>query len=65
MRNFVLNFMLRVVMGILGICLCNALFSDFGVKLHLGLNPLNLLTVGTLGFSGFGVLLAISLFTLL
>ena len=66
MKDFVLNFLLRVVFGILGIYVCNTLLSDvFGVSLHLGLNPINLLTIGSLGISGFGLVLAVATFSLL
>ena len=66
MKDFLLNFLLRVVFGILGIYVCNTLLSDvFRVSLHLGLNPLNLLTIGSLGISGFGLVLAVAAFSLL
>lgn len=66
MKDLVLNFLLRVVFGAIAIYVVNTLFSsNFGVSIHLGLNLLNLLTVGTLGISGFGLVLAISAFSVL
>ena len=66
MKDLILNFLLRVVFGAIAIYAVNSLLSGvFGGNLHLGLNPLNLLTVGTLGISGFGLVFAISLFSIL
>ena len=66
MKDLILNFLLRVVFGAIAIYAVNSLLSGvFGGNLHLGLNPLNLLTVGTLGISGFGLVFAISVFSLL
>ena len=66
MKDLILNFLLRVVFGAIAILVVNSLLSDvLGGNLHLGLNPLNLLTVGTLGISGFGLIFAISVFSLL
>lgn len=66
MKDLVLNFLLRVVFGAIAIYTVNTLFSaTLGLGIHLGLNLLNLLTVGTLGISGFGLVLAISVFSVL
>ena len=66
MKDLILNFLLRVVFGAIAIYAVNSLFSGvFGGNLHVGLNPLNLLTVGTLGISGFGLIFAISVFSIL
>ena len=66
MKDLILNFCLRVVFGAIAIYACNSLLSgSFGLALHLGLNIINLLTIGTLGISGFGLVLAISAFSLL
>ncbi len=66
MKDLVLNFLLRVVMGVIGIYTFNTLLSGvFGGVLYLGLNLLNLLTIGILGISGFGLAFAISAFSLL
>lgn len=65
MKDLILNFFLRIVMGILGIYVCNTLFSSLGVGIYLGINLLNLLLVGILGISGFGLVFAVAAFSLL
>lgn len=66
MKDLVLNFLLRIVMGVIGIYVCNTLFSStLGLSIHLGLNVINLLTIGTLGISGFGLVFSIAAFSVL
>ena len=65
MKDLILNFLLRMMLGVLGIYVCNTLFSSVGVGVYLGLNLLNLLTVGILGISGFGLVLAMAAFSIL
>ena len=66
MKDFILNFLLRIVFGVIAIYVVNTLFSTtLGIGVHIGLNMLNLLTVGTLGISGFGLVFAISAFAVL
>lgn len=66
MKDLILNFLLRVVFGVIAICGFNSLFiTILGIGLHIGLNVLNLLTIGTLGISGFGLIFAISAFSVL
>lgn len=66
MKDFILNFLLRIVFGVIAIYVVNTLFSaTLGIGVHIGLNLLNLLTVGTLGISGFGLVFAISAFAVL
>lgn len=66
MKDLILNFSLRVVFGAIFIFACNSLFATtLGLSIHLGLNVINLLTIGTLGISGFGLVLAISAFSIL
>ena len=65
MRDLILNFFLRVVMGVLGIYVCNSLFSSLGIGVYLGINLINLLLVGILGISGFGLVLSVAAFSLL
>lgn len=66
MKDLILNFLLRAVFGGIAICVCNILLStNLGLGIHIGLNLLNLLTIGTLGISGFGLVLAISAFSIL
>ena len=65
MKDLVLNFLLRVIFGIIGIYTCNTLLSSFGIGFFVGINLLNLLTIGTLGISGFGLVFAIAAFSVL
>ena len=66
MKDLILNFLLRVVFGAIAIYTVNTLFSAaLGLGIHLGLNLLNLLTIGTLGISGFGLVFAVSVFSVL
>lgn len=66
MKDLILNFLLRSVFGVIAIYIINTLFSaSLGIGLHIGLNVLNLLTVGTLGISGLGLVFAISAFSIL
>ena len=66
MKYLILNFLIRAIFGAIFILIFNSLLSEvFGLSLHLGLNVINLLTLGTLGISGFGLVLAISAFSLL
>ena len=66
MKDLVLNFLLRIVFGAIAIYVCNTLFTGaLGVGIHLGLNVINLLTIGTLGISGFGLILSVAAFSVL
>lgn len=66
MREMILNFLLRTVFGAIAIYLFNTLLcGNFSDTFHIGLNLVNLLTIGSLGISGFGLVLAISLFSIL
>lgn len=56
----VLNFCLRVVFGFIGIYFFNAGLNYFQVDALVGYNPTSLLTLGTLGFSGFFLLYGIA-----
>lgn len=65
MKDLILNFLLRMIFGVIGIYVCNILFRTFGVAIYAGINLINLLTIGALGISGFGLVFAISFFSLL
>lgn len=65
MKDLILNFLLRIVMGVIALYVCNSLLSGFGVEIYLGINLLNLLTIGILGISGFGLVFSVALFSLL
>ena len=61
----VLNFLLRMVFGAIGIQLINALLLSQNISVFVGLNVLTLLTVGSLGISGLGRLYGIAAFGIL
>ena len=61
----VLNFLLRMVFGAIGIQLINALLLSQNISVFVGLNVLTLLTVGSLGISGLGLLYGIAAFGIL
>ena len=61
----VLNFLLRMVFGAIGIQLINALLLSQNIYVFVGLNVLTLLTVGSLGISGLGLLYGIAAFGIL
>lgn len=65
MKDIALNFLLRAVLGIIGIYTCNTLLSSLGVFLYVGINAVNLLIIGTLGISGFVLVFAVAAFSLL
>ena len=61
----VLNFLLRMVFGAIGIQLINALLLSQNISVFVGLNVLTLLTVGSLGISGLGLPYGIAAFGIL
>lgn len=61
----VLNFLLRMVFGAIGIQLINDLLLSQNISVFVGLNVLTLLTVGSLGISGLGLLYGIAAFGIL
>lgn len=63
--QILLNFLVRMVLGVVCITFMNELFASQGITLAVGINPLSLLTSGTLGISGVSLLYAISAFRLL
>lgn len=65
MKDLVLNFLLRIIFGVLGIYTCNTLLSGLGIGIYLGINLINLLAVGILGISGFGLVFAVAAFSVL
>lgn len=65
MKNIVVNVLLRLVFGTIGLLLCNDLLSNLGWEIYMGMNLVNLLTIGTLGISGFMLVFVISLFAIL
>lgn len=66
MKDLILNFLLRVVFGGIAIYICNILLGNsFPGSFQIGLNLWNLLTIGSLGISGFGLVFAIAAFSVL
>lgn len=61
----ILNFLLRMVYGAVGIQAVNLILSAVGVTVSVGLNAVSLLTVGTLGISGLGLLFGIAVYGIL
>lgn len=57
--QLVLNFMVRMVLGAIGMILLNDFLQNQGISITVGLNPTSLLTVGTLGAPGFALLYGI------
>lgn len=60
-----LNFLLRMVFGAIGIQIINAILISQNIGVFVGLNILTLLTVGSFGISGLGLLYGISAFGIL
>ncbi len=61
----ILNFLLRMVFGAIGIQIINAVLISQNISVFVGLNILTLLTVGSLGISGLGLLYGIVAFGIL
>ncbi len=59
---FLLNFLVRMIVGALAITATNSALASVGVSAFVGLNVWSLFTVGTLGIGGFGMLYAILLY---
>ena len=58
-------FVLRVFAGAVGIFVVNEVLESQGIAVAAGINPVSLLTVGTLGISGFALIYAILFYRLL
>ena len=59
---FLLHSLVRVIVGAFAIMATNSALASVGVSVFVGLNLWSLLTVGTLGIGGFGMLYAILLY---
>lgn len=57
--EWLLNFVLRAVLGTLTIFLVNMGMQKFGIVSGVGLNPITVLTSGLLGFPGLALLYGI------
>ncbi len=63
--EFLLNFLVRGFLGIIGIYLCNMALEELGIACAVGINPFSVLTVGTLGTGGLGLLYGIVFYNML
>lgn len=60
-----LNILVRTIVGCVGIILLNDFLQKQGIPVSAGLNPLNLLTIGSLGAGGFALIYGILFYSLL
>lgn len=63
--EFLVNFLVRGLLGIIGIYLCNMALAELGIACAVGINPFSVLTVGTLGTGGLGLLYGIVFYNML
>lgn len=63
--EWLVNFILRAVMGTIGIYCLNYLLAARQISVAVGINPLTILTSGILGFPGIAVLYGIHFFKIL
>lgn len=63
--EWLVNFILRAVMGTVGIYFLNYILASQHVSVAVGINPLTILTSGFLGFPGIAVLYGIHFFKVL
>lgn len=60
--EWIINFVLRAVMGTIGIYFVNSFFAARQISVIVGINPMTVLTSGILGFPGLIVLYGINFF---
>lgn len=63
--EWLVNFILRAVMGTIGIYCLNYLLAAGQITIAVGINPFTILTSGFLGFPGIAVLYGIHFFKIL
>lgn len=63
--EWVINFILRAIMGTIGIYFLNAFLIARDISVVVGINPVTFLTSGVLGFPGLIVLYGINFFKVL
>ena len=63
--EWLVNFILRAVMGTIGIYCLNYMLAARQISIAVGINPLTILTSGILGFPGVAVLYGIHFFKML
>ncbi len=63
--EILLNFIVRAVLGTMGIYVVNLCLAKLGIAGAVGINPFTVLTVGSLGTGGLGLLYGIMFYHLL
>ena len=63
--EIILNFLVRAVLGVMGICFVNMMLAKAGIAVAAGLNLLNVLTVGSLGTGGLALIYGILFYNML
>lgn len=63
--EWIINFVLRAVMGTIGIYFLNSFLLTRQISIAVGINPLTVLTSGILGLPGVAVLYGINFFKVL
>lgn len=63
--EWLVNFILRAVMGTVGIYAINYMLASRQIQVAVGINPFTILTSGILGFPGVAVLYGIHFFKIL
>ncbi|MCI8490273.1 MAG: transcriptional regulator [Lachnospiraceae bacterium] len=63
--EIVLNFLVRTIVGAMAIFFVNLTLAELGIEGMVGINPLSLLTVGSLGTGGFALLYGIVFYHML
>ncbi len=63
--QWIFIFLLRSVAGVVGVSVVNSLLESQGIALSAGINPVSVLTIGTLGICGFALVYGILLYQLL
>lgn len=63
--EWLINFVLRAVMGTVGIYALNYLLAARQLQVAVGINPFTVLTSGILGFPGLAVLYGIGIYKIL
>ncbi|MCH5256917.1 MAG: pro-sigmaK processing inhibitor BofA family protein [Lachnospiraceae bacterium] len=63
--EWIINFVLRAVMGTIGIYFLNNFLIVRDISVSVGINPMTVLTSGILGFPGLVVLYGINFFKVL
>ena len=63
--EWVINFLLRMVMGTIGIYFINYVLAYYGLAFDVAINPFSILTSGFLGIPGLAVLYGINFYKFL